>query len=151
MALDRPDVVRGSSEDRPDLVPASRQQSRVTNGADIAIEADVDMRMPWPRRFKDLYARHIADLGGIEATSEAKQSLVRRATVMEIELERMEAKLAVQDNPSSALIDLYQRTAGGLRRILKTIGLERQSKDVTALSISRLLASVPKRASDGEA
>ena len=145
MALDRPDVVRESSAGRPDVVQASRSQSRVTNGADIAIEADVDMRMPWPRRFKDLYGRHISDLGGIEAASEAKQSLVRRATVMEIELERMEAKLATQDNPSDKLIDLYQRTAGGLRRLLETIGLERQSKDVSSLAVSRILASIPGR------
>jgi hypothetical protein len=138
MALDRLEVARGSPEGRPDVASTSPQQSRVTNGADIAIEANIDVRMPWPRRFKDLYHRHLSDLGGLDATSEAQQSLCRRATVMEIELERIEAKLAVQSNPSDKTIDLYQRTAGGLRRLLESRGSKRVARDVSP-SLNKLM------------
>ena len=47
------------------------------------------------------------------------------------ELERLEQKFALAGETSPFDLDLYQRTAGGLRRLLECIGLERRLRDVT--------------------
>jgi hypothetical protein len=70
--------------------PSPHSRSKVTNGNSLFVEAD--SRGPWPRRFKDLIAAHVADLGGADGLSEAQKQLVRRAVTMEIELERMEGQ-----------------------------------------------------------
>ena len=56
-----------------------------------------------------------------------------RIAVLEIELERLEHGFAtLPDNtaPPAADIDLYQRTSGGWRRLLETIGIERRARTV---------------------
>jgi hypothetical protein len=106
--------------------PAPNSRSKVTNGSALFVEADG--RGPWPRRFKDLIAAHVADLGGVDGLSEAQKQLVRRAVTMEIELERMEGQLA---EGSAVDLDSYGRNANSLRRILETLGLKRVAKDVT--------------------
>jgi hypothetical protein len=110
-----------------DPVP-SRQRSRVTNGS--ALLPGVDGRSAWIRRCKDIIALHIADLGGENGTSAAERSLVRRASVMTVELEQLETKFA-QGQAGADDLDLYQRTAGNLRRLLEAVGLQRRPKDVT--------------------
>jgi hypothetical protein len=127
-------------------IRSPEQHSRVTNGSTLFAEAGIDLRGPWARRFRDVFELRVSDLGGIENVSEAEQSICRRAATLTCELERMECRL-VQQEPSDLddrLIDLYQRTASCLRRLLESIGLSRRAKDVTdSLSISRLLASIP--------
>jgi len=93
--------------------------------------SDIDGRTTWPRRFKTLFDKYVSDLGGIETVSTAKQSLIRRAVVTEIELERIEAKLAVQESPSDKMLDLYGRLGGHLRRTFEVLGIERIARDVT--------------------
>jgi len=146
MSEDTPSIGRAHASDAVQM----HRGSVALHGLIESEHSNIDGRTTWPRRYRQLFDQYIGDLGGIDAASTAKQSLVRRATVMEIELERMEAKLAVQDNPSDKLIDLYQRTAGGLRRLLETIGLERQAKTVSALELTRSLALVPQRPPSGE-
>ena len=120
---DRPD-------DRPRIArPKDPQRSRVANGSELL--PGVDGRSAWVRRCKELIAEHIADLGGIENTSAAERSLVRRASVMTVELERMEVKFATAGMASADDLDLYQRTAGNLRRLLESVGLRRRARDVT--------------------
>jgi hypothetical protein len=46
-------------------------------------------------------------------------------------LERLEAKFAEAGEASPDDLDLYQRTAGGLRRLLECVGLQRRLRDVT--------------------
>jgi hypothetical protein len=75
---------------------------------------------------------HLSDLGGEDNTSAAERSIIRRASVMTVELERMEAIFAVAGEAQPEKLDLYQRTAANLRRLLEAIGLQRRSKDVTA-------------------
>ena len=79
----------------------------------------------------DLIALHVSDLGGDDAISEAERSIVRRACTMTVELERLEAKFATEGEASPQELDLYQRCAGNLRRLLESIGLARRSKDIT--------------------
>ena len=108
--------------------PIRAQRSKITNGA---LLPGIDQRGPWIRRCKDLIRAHIADLGGEDNTSAAERSIVRRASVLTVELERLEAKFAVANAASPDDLDLYQRTAGNLRRLLEAIGLQRRSRDVT--------------------
>jgi hypothetical protein len=106
----------------------SRQRSRVTNGSVLLPGADG--RSVWVRRCKDIMISHLSDLGGQENTSEAERSIIRRASVMTVELERLEARFAAAGEASAEQLDLYQRTAGNLRRLLEAVGLRRRPRHV---------------------
>jgi hypothetical protein len=116
----------------------SRQRSRVTNGTGLFVDAG-DGRGPWARRMRDVIDLHLADLGGADVVSEAEASIVRRAATLTIELERLEARFSTSEAPPADL-DLYQRTANSLRRLLEAVGLKRVPRDVTP-SIGSYLAS----------
>jgi hypothetical protein len=47
------------------------------------------------------------------------------------ELEMLEAKFAAAGQASERELDLYQRTAGNLRRLLESLGIQRRPRDVT--------------------
>jgi hypothetical protein len=87
-----------------------------------------DGRSPWSRRYRDLIAGHISDMGGRSVLSEAQLSLIKRASAIELELEQMEGKLSKGETID---IDIFTRTASHLRRILETLGLERRQRDIT--------------------
>jgi hypothetical protein len=108
-----------------------RQRSRVTNGS--ALLPGVDGRSAWVRRCKDIIEAHLSDLGGEHNTSVAERSLVRRAAVITTELEMMEARFAAAGHADPGELDLYQRTAGNLRRLLEAVGLQRRAKPVPDL------------------
>jgi hypothetical protein len=107
----------------------SRQRSRVTNGS--VLLPGIDGRSVWVRRCKDIITSHLCDLGGEENTSEAERSIIRRASVITVELERLQAGFAAAGEASAEELDLYQRTAGNLRRLLEAVGLQRRAKQVT--------------------
>ena len=113
---------------RPDQ-SKSRQRSRVANGS--ALLPDVDGRSVWVRRAKELIADHISDLGGEENTSAAERSIVRRAAVLTVELERMERQFALAGEASSEQLDVYARVSANLRRLLESVGLQRRARHVT--------------------
>jgi hypothetical protein len=105
-------------------------QSAITNGSDLL--HDLDHRSAWARRFRDLLRAHISDLGGDDNMSEAERSLVRRASMLTLQLELLEQKFADQDGAAtSAQLGDYQRASGALRRILESLGLQRRAVDVT--------------------
>lgn len=116
-------------------------RSKVTNGRNLFV--DGDGRGAWARRFRDLCALHIEDLGGSMVLSEAQGSLIRRAATLEVELERQEGQLA---KGVEVDLDAYSRAAGHLRRILETLGIERRKRDITP-SIADIAASLGKGAS----
>ena len=119
-----------SSADRPAVDrPKDRQKSRITNGS--ALLPGVDQRCAWVRRAKDVIAAHLSDLGGVDNTSAAERSIIRRASVLTVELERLEAKFALAEQASPEDLDLYQRTAGNLRRLLEAVGLQRRPRTLT--------------------
>jgi len=99
------------------------------------------MRGPWARRLTDLIDLHLSDLGGLDVTSEAERSIARRACVLEIELERLEARFAVGEAQGDE-IDLYSRMTNTLCRLLESLGLQRRAKDVTT-SLHEYIASLP--------
>jgi hypothetical protein len=136
-ALPRSPPVRPSSASKKDP-----QRSRVTNGSALLI--GVDGRSPWIRRCRDLIELHVADLGGEENTSAAERSIIRRACVMTVELERLETKFAKAGQASADDLDLYQRTAGNLRRLLEATGLKRRARNITP-TVAEYLEPEPAR------
>jgi hypothetical protein len=118
-----------SADSTPIDVPKPQARSRVSNGS--AVLPGVDGRSTWVRRLRDLMGLHLSDLGGDNAVSEAERSIIRRVATLTVELERMEAGFAVAGEAQPDQLDLYQRTANSLRRLLEAIGLQRRSRDVT--------------------
>ena len=106
-----------------------RVRSRVSNGSALFVGADG--RSAWARRLRDLIQMHLSDLGGEAAVSEAEKSIIRRAATLTVELERLEARFAQAGEASADDLDLYQRAAGNLRRLLEAVGLKRRPRDVT--------------------
>jgi hypothetical protein len=77
-----------SASDGPDSNRSkSRQRSRVTNGT--VLLPGVDGRSAWMRRCKDIIAAHVSDLGGEDNISAAERSIIRRASVMTVELDEI--------------------------------------------------------------
>jgi hypothetical protein len=112
-------------------------RSRISNGT--AVLPGIDGRSTWSRRLRDLISLHLSDLGGEDSVSEAEKSIVRRAATLTVELERLEQAFALAGEAEPAQIDLYQRTANSLRRLLESVGLERRAKDLTP-SLEQYLA-----------
>ncbi len=122
-------------------------RSRITNGKTLI--AGVDGRSAWVRRCRDVIAEHVADLGGVDNTSAAERSIIRRASTLTVELERLETKFALAGEASAEDLDLYQRTAGNLRRLLEAIGIQRRPRDVTP-SIADIAAEIEANKCDEE-
>lgn len=123
------DVVTTSSEGQCEVSRPSRQKSRQANGS--ALLPGIDGRSAWVRRCKELIADHVNDLGGIDIVSAAERSLIRRAAVLAVELERYERKFALAGEASPEDLDIYARVAGNLRRLLESVGLQRRPREVT--------------------
>ena len=64
-----------------------RNRSAITNGA---LLPGIDGRSGWVRRCRDLIGEHTTDLGGLDNISAAERSIVRRACVLTVELERLD-------------------------------------------------------------
>jgi len=109
--------------------PKPQSRSRISNGSSVL--PGVDGRSTWVRRLRDLIGLHLSDLGGDAAVSEAERSIVRRIATLTVELERLEACFAIAGSASADQLDLYQRTANSLRRLLESVGLERRARDVS--------------------
>jgi hypothetical protein len=118
--MDSP-VVRAQVAQRKDP-----QRSRITNGV---LLPGVDGRSAWSRRAKDVLAAHLSDIPDPTA---AERSIIRRASVLTVELERLEAQFAVAGEADAETLDLYGRTSGNLRRLLEAVGISRRdARDVT--------------------
>jgi hypothetical protein len=111
-------------------ISAKRLRSAITNGAHLL--ANLDHRLPWARRLKDLIGDITSDLGGAENISEAERVLVRRAAMMTLQAELMEQRFSENENgaASSQQIECYGRTTNTLRRTLEALGLERRAKTI---------------------
>ena len=117
------------SATRTDIeVNKSKGRSRLTNGGPAAL-ADGAGSI-WARRLRDLVGLHLADMAGEELVSEAVKSIIRRASTMEVELERLESVFALAGEAQPDQLELYQRTANSLRRLLESVGLERRAKTI---------------------
>jgi hypothetical protein len=117
------ETIAGSTKDRPRVAAGARcRPGQLLPG--------IDGRSAWTRRARDLISAHIADLGGVQNCSAAEQSIIRRASVLTVELERMERQFALDEQASPDDLETYQRCANSLRRLLEAVGLQRRARDV---------------------
>jgi len=129
---------QNSPLDRPKVAPKKDPlKSRVANGS--ALLSGVDQRSTWVRRLKETLADHLSD---IPDASAAERSIIRRASVLTVELEQLETRFAQAGEASADDHDLYQRCSSSLRRLLESIGIQRRTKPVP--NLSEYLASLPK-------
>jgi len=126
-SVDRPHPASGLNPRFADTITAKRSPyQRFLPG--------IDARSAWAKRVRFIIAQHLSDLGGIDNCSEAEKSIIRRASVLSIEMERLERRFALvplDQMVSMNELDLYSRLANSLRRLLDVTGLERRSKDIT--------------------
>lgn len=104
--------------------PKPNARSRVGNGS--ALLAGVDGRSAVFRRYRDILASLIADMGG--DPSEAQLQIARRASSLAVWCEEQDAIAA---NGTSLDIAAYTTASNTLRRLLADLGLERRARDVT--------------------
>jgi hypothetical protein len=105
---------------------ASKQRSRVTNGKTLFVEAD--QRGPWARRWRDVLAEIISDLGGADLLSEGQKQLARRCATISIACERMEGEAALGNEID---LDAYGQLTDRLGRALVRLGLRRHARDIS--------------------
>lgn len=125
---------------RPSARPR-KIRSAVTNNTRSFIRGDGNS--PWARRYRDLIALHVDDLGGPDVVSEAQLSLCRRLSALEVEAERMEGQLSMGCEVD---LDLLNRIGGNIRRGLETIGMHRVQKDVTSSVVEHFRRKPERRA-----
>jgi hypothetical protein len=123
-----------------------RPRSAVTSGRKVFVTGNSNSA--WARRFYDLVAGHVSDLGGRSVLSGAQLALCKRAAGLECELEQMEGRMSLSEEIN---LDSYGRAASHLRRILETLGLERKARDVTADGVELEVFSSPMRSRWAEA
>jgi hypothetical protein len=128
-----------AADRKPSTIYKPEARSRITNGSELL--PDVDGRSSWVRRFRDVQALHLSDLGGQANVSEAEKAIARRAACLIVELEQMEQKFATQGASEGGQLDAYQRASNTLRRLLESLGLERRQRDVTPKLQEYLAAS----------
>jgi hypothetical protein len=99
-----------------------KNRSKVTNGKRLFVEGD--KRGQWSRRFADIFALIVSDLGS--DISEGQRQLARRCATIAIACERMEGKAAAGED-----IDLteFGQLTDRLGRTLGRLGLKRQPKN----------------------
>jgi hypothetical protein len=108
-----------------------------------------DMRFLWARRFKDVLDLHLnSDLAG--QASEAEKAILRRATTLIVECERMETMFAQAGGASLQQLEVFQRCSNTLRRLLQSVGPQRRPKEVEDLQ-TYIRRRYPNRSVDDEA
>jgi hypothetical protein len=114
--------IRPASGDRP---ARKDQRSAVTNGKRLHVVSPGDTA--WSRRFRDVLAEIVSDLGGADRLSEGQRQLARRCATISIQCERMEGIAAKGDD-----IDLeqYGTLTDRLGRCFARLGLRRQARDL---------------------
>src|SRR6516225_8467909 len=106
---------------------SSRSRSRVSNGKALFVEADG--RGPWGRRFRDVLAEIVSDLGGADTLSEGQRQIARRAATIAIACEKLEGEAA---GGRDIDLVLYGMLCDRMGRAFDRLGLKRQAvKDVT--------------------
>jgi hypothetical protein len=68
---------------------APKGRSKVTDGQQLFIEGDARLKI-W-RRFRDVLATIVTDLGGVERLSGGQKQMARRCAMLSVECEMMES------------------------------------------------------------
>lgn len=112
------------AESKRVAVPKKQARSRIGNGTDLL--AGVDGRSAVMRRYREIYAQLVNDMGG--NPSEAKSIIAKRASTLAVWCEQAEADMA---NGKSINMAEFTTATNALRRLLVDLGLERRAKDIT--------------------
>jgi hypothetical protein len=106
-------------------------RSAVTNGARLHVAKIGDAK--WARRFRDILAEILSDLGGPDSgLSEAQRQLARRCATIAIACERLEGEAAAGNEIN---LEVYGTLTDRLGRCFQRLGLKRQARDVTSLPL----------------
>ena len=107
--------------------PSRTTRSAVSNGSRLH-GGEVDGRTADARRFRDITAEIASDLGGSDSMSEAQRQLVRRAAMLSVQGEKMEA-----DAIAGGAIDLdaFGALSDRLSRLFARLGVKRVARDAT--------------------
>jgi hypothetical protein len=116
-------------------IPHARVRTAIANGR--AILEGVDGRSHVARRYRELGALISADMGGVDTLTEAQKQLVRSAAGLVVLRERLDVK-AVKGEKVEA--GEYCAVSNTLRRVLITIGLKRDPRDIDAQADDEALA-----------
>ena len=107
--------------------PSRTNRSRVTNGSSLHL-GEVDGRSEAARRFRDVLSEIVSDLGGSDTLSEGQRQLARRAAMMSVEAERMEAEAVAGGKLDP---DAFGALSDRLGRVFNRLGLKRVARDRT--------------------
>jgi hypothetical protein len=140
------DLVQLPMENIPMTVAKkTKARSRVSNGSKLPPLADG--RSVTARRYKDLIDDFTSDLGGIDMVSTAQQQLIRRASMLCAEAERLEAMAVSDIRPRKGEVlfradvantfdlERYQGVVTGLTRVFGMLGIERRQRPVNELTL----------------
>jgi hypothetical protein len=101
-------------------------RSAVTNGKRLHVVAPGDTK--WARRFRDVLAEIISDIGGHDGLSEGQRQLARRCATISIMCEKLEGEAAAGNDID---VDAYGTLTDRLGRAFGRLGLRRQARDVS--------------------
>ena len=106
--------------------PSRTTRSRVTNGSALHL-GEVDGRSEAARRFRDVLAEIVSDLGGSDTLSEGQRQLARRAALMSVQGEKMEAAAVAGE---AFDLDAFGALSDRLGRVFNRLGLKRVAREV---------------------
>jgi hypothetical protein len=106
--------------------PSKTSRGKVANGTRLHT-VDVDGRTAEARRFRDIFAEIVSDLGGAEGLSEAQRQLARRATLMSVQCELLEASSITG---TAIDLDTYGQLSDRLGRAFTRLGIKRTARVV---------------------
>ena len=110
--------------------PSKTTRSAIANGSRLHV-VEVDGRSAEARRFRDILAEIVSDLGGSDTLSEGQRQLSRRAAMLSVEAERMEAaSIAGEAFDLSA----YGSLTDQLGRCFNRLGLRRVAREPLTLA-----------------
>lgn len=95
----------------------------------LFFENEIDPTAPIAIRFHELVRQHVSDLGGSKEVSVSQMQLLRHASMLETQLEILEAKMLQSNDEVS--VEEYARVSSHCRRHYETLGVKRVSRDVT--------------------
>lgn len=118
-------------------------RSRVSNGRDIL--PNVDGRSLVARRYRDISGQILAEQGGADVCSEARQQLIRRFAAAACLAEQLESRLA---NGEQINIAEHASLSSTLVRLASRIGIERIPRDLTPTLAEYLAQKTASEAQD---
>jgi hypothetical protein len=115
-------------QERKRRVKSKVARSCVTNGKRLFLRVPGDNRSREARRFRDIFDQLCVDLGGFDLLSEFQIQLCRRAAMLSLRLEEMEAASMVGEQVDWVL---YGQLTDRFNRVSQRLGVERIARDVT--------------------